>query len=124
VNIAGKLGKKALAIPPDVLVAVSEGKVVLTPRDMSKRARSLWGTTRALVATGIRGVSTGFTANLEINGVGYRANLEGKNLNLQLGFSHDIKFPFPRGSQSRSARSRPRSRSAGLTSRRSARLRP
>lgn len=97
INIAGKLGKHSLTVPPDVTVAVSEGKVVLTPREMSKRARSLWGTTRALVASGIRGVSTGFTANLEINGVGYRANLDGKSLNLQLGFSHDIKFPIPEG---------------------------
>jgi large subunit ribosomal protein L6 len=97
VNIAGKLGKQALSVPPDVTVAVKDGKVTLTPRDETKRARSLWGTTRALIATGIKGVSTGFTANLEINGVGYRANLEGKNLNLQLGFSHDVKFPIPEG---------------------------
>jgi len=97
INIAGKLGKQSLTIPPDVTVAVADGKVVLTPKEQSKRARALWGTSRALVATGIRGVSAGFTANLEINGVGYRANLEGKNLNLQLGFSHDIKFPIPEG---------------------------
>jgi len=97
INIAGKLGKHSFTIPPDVEVAVKEGKVVLTPREQSKRARALWGTSRALVATHIKGVSTGFTANLEINGVGYRANLEGKNLNLQLGFSHDIKFPIPEG---------------------------
>jgi large subunit ribosomal protein L6 len=97
VNIAGKLGKQAFTIPPDVSVAVADGKVVLLPRDTSKRARALWGTSRALVASGIRGVSAGFTRNLEINGVGYRANLEGKNLNLQLGFSHDIKYPIPEG---------------------------
>jgi large subunit ribosomal protein L6 len=97
VNIQGKLGKHALDIPPDVMVAVAEGKVTLTPREQSKRARSLWGTSRALIATGIRGVSQGFTRNLEINGVGYRAQLEGKNLNLQLGFSHDIKYPIPEG---------------------------
>jgi large subunit ribosomal protein L6 len=96
-NIQGKLGKHALQIPPDVAVAVADGKVTLTPREQSKRARSLWGTSRALVATGIRGVSQGFTRNLEINGVGYRAQLEGKNLNLQLGFSHDIKYPIPEG---------------------------
>lgn len=97
VNIAGKLGKHAFTIPPDVSVSVAEGKVVLKPRDETKRARALWGTSRALVAGSIRGVSTGFTRNLEINGVGYRANLEGKNLNLQLGFSHDIKYPIPEG---------------------------
>ena len=97
INIAGKLGKQSFVIPPDVSVTVKDGKVVLMPRDQSKRSRSLWGTSRALVASHIRGVSAGFTANLEINGVGYRANLEGKNLNLQLGFSHDIKFPIPEG---------------------------
>jgi large subunit ribosomal protein L6 len=78
-------------------VEVDQSKVVLTPRDETKRARMMWGTSRALVATTIRGVSTGFTRNLEINGVGYRANLEGKSLNLQLGYSHDIKYPIPEG---------------------------
>jgi large subunit ribosomal protein L6 len=96
-NISGKLGKQALNIPSEIEVKVDEGKVVLIPRDESKRARMMWGTSRALVATSIRGVSTGFTRNLEINGVGYRANLEGKNLNLQLGYSHDIKYPIPEG---------------------------
>ena len=97
VNIAGKLGKQALVIPPDVTVAVKDGKVVLTPRDMSKRSRMLWGTSRALVATGVRGVSTGYTANLEINGVGYRAAVQGKNLQLALGYSHDVVYPIPEG---------------------------
>jgi large subunit ribosomal protein L6 len=96
-NISGKLGKQALNIPSEIEITVDQGKVVLTPRDETKRARMMWGTSRALVATSIRGVSTGFTLNLEINGVGYRANLEGKNLNLQLGYSHDIKYPIPEG---------------------------
>jgi len=96
-NISGKLGKQALSIPSEIEVKVDQGKVVLIPRDETKRARMMWGTSRALVATSIRGVSTGFTRNLEINGVGYRANLEGKNLNLQLGYSHDIKYPIPEG---------------------------
>ena len=96
-NISGKLGKQALSIPSEIEVKVDQGKVVLIPRDETKRARMMWGTSRALVATSIRGVSNGFTRNLEINGVGYRANLEGKNLNLQLGYSHDIKYPIPEG---------------------------
>jgi large subunit ribosomal protein L6 len=96
-NISGKLGKHALNIPSEISVEVDQAKVVLTPRDETKRARMMWGTSRALVATTIRGVSTGFTRNLEINGVGYRANLEGKSLNLQLGYSHDIKYPIPEG---------------------------
>jgi large subunit ribosomal protein L6 len=96
-NIQGKLGKHALPIPSEISIKIDGGKVVLEPKDDSQRARMLWGTSRALVATSIRGVSTGFTSNLEINGVGYRANLEGKNLNLQLGYSHDIKYPIPEG---------------------------
>jgi large subunit ribosomal protein L6 len=97
VTIQGKLGKQSINLHGDVAVAVDGGKVVLTPRSTSKRARALWGTSRALINNGVHGVSTGFTQNLEINGVGYRAQIEGKNLNLQLGFSHDIKYPIPEG---------------------------
>jgi large subunit ribosomal protein L6 len=97
VTIQGKLGKQSLDLPGDVAAAVESGKVVLKPRSTSKRARALWGTSRALIRNSVEGVSTGFTRNLEINGVGYRAQLEGKNLNLQLGFSHDIKYPIPEG---------------------------
>lgn len=97
VTIQGKLGKQSLELPGDVAAAVEGGKVVLTPRSMSKRARAMWGTSRALIRNGVEGVSAGFTRNLEINGVGYRAQVEGKNLNLQLGFSHDIKYPIPEG---------------------------
>jgi large subunit ribosomal protein L6 len=97
VNIAGKLGKQAINLPREVSATVADGKVTLKPLGETKRARSLWGTSRALIASSVRGVSTGFTANLEINGVGYRAQLEGKNLNLQLGYSHDIKYPIPEG---------------------------
>ena len=61
----------------------------------SKRARAMWGTTRALVNNMVTGVATGFTRNLEINGVGYRAAVQGSTLNLQLGYSHDIPFPIP-----------------------------
>ena len=64
---------------------------------MSKRARALWGTNRALLNNLITGVSKGFNVNLEINGVGYRASVQGKNLNLQLGFSHDVVYPIPDG---------------------------
>jgi large subunit ribosomal protein L6 len=94
---SGKLGKQSMRIHPDVAVKVDGGKVVLAPRSMSKRNRALWGTSRALVNNMIEGVSKGFTVNLEINGVGYRATLEGKTLNLQLGFSHDVKYPLPEG---------------------------
>ncbi|MBI3452076.1 MAG: 50S ribosomal protein L6 [Rhodospirillales bacterium] len=97
VTVSGKLGKQMLALSPEVAIAVADGKAVLTPRTQSKRARMLWGTNRALLSNIVNGVSKGFTVNLEINGIGFRAALEGKNLNLQLGFSHDIKYPIPEG---------------------------
>jgi large subunit ribosomal protein L6 len=69
--------------------------VTIAPKDESKRARAMWGTTRALVNNMVTGVATGFTRNLEINGVGYRAAVQGSSLNLQLGYSHDINYPIP-----------------------------
>jgi large subunit ribosomal protein L6 len=97
VTATGKLGKQTLRVHPDIAVKMEADKVMLSPRSMSKRTRALWGTNRALLNNMVHGVATGFTQNLEINGVGYRAALEGKSLNLQLGFSHDIKFPLPEG---------------------------
>ncbi len=91
----GKLGALELALSPDVETEVADGHVVVKPRLETKQARMQWGTTRALINNLIRGVSTGYTVNLEINGVGYRAQVQGKNLVLQLGFSHDINFPIP-----------------------------
>lgn len=97
VTVSGKLGKQTLQLPGDIAAAMEEGKVVLKPRSMSKRARTQWGTSRALINNMVTGVSKGFSKNLEINGVGFRAALEGKMLNLQLGFSHDVKYPVPEG---------------------------
>jgi len=97
VTVSGKLGKQNLALAPEVSAAVAEGRITLTPRSQSKRARAMWGTARANLNNVMHGVTQGFTRNLEINGVGYRAQLEGKNLNLQLGFSQDIKYPIPEG---------------------------
>ncbi|HZT50943.1 MAG TPA: 50S ribosomal protein L6 [Stellaceae bacterium] len=91
----GRLGTLTLAVANDVSAAVEGGKVVVTPRSETKRARMLWGTTRALVANMVTGVSAGYTKTLEINGVGYRAAVQGKNLVLQLGYSHEINFPIP-----------------------------
>src|SRR5437763_8047830 len=86
----GRLGALSLAIVPEVTATVADGAVTVTPNDESKRARAMWGTTRALVNNIVTGVATGFTRNLEINGVGYRAAVQGNTLNLQLGYSHDI----------------------------------
>jgi large subunit ribosomal protein L6 len=91
----GKLGTLQLVVNNEVAAKVADGKVTVTPKSDTKRARTLWGTTRALVNNMVNGVSKGFTVNLEINGVGYRAAVQGKTLNLQLGFSHEIHFPIP-----------------------------
>jgi len=91
----GKLGSLEVPLSPDVETKVADGHIVVTPRVETKQARMQWGTTRALVYNVIHGVSTGYTVNLEINGVGYRAQVQGKTLVLQLGFSHDINFPIP-----------------------------
>jgi large subunit ribosomal protein L6 len=91
----GKLGTLQLVVSNEVTTSIEDGKVWVRPKSETKRARTLWGTTRALVNNMVQGVSNGFTVNLEINGVGYRAAVQGKNLNLQLGFSHDVAYPIP-----------------------------
>jgi large subunit ribosomal protein L6 len=91
----GRMGSLKLAVDDEVTAKVDAGKVVVTPNSDSKRARMMWGTTRAHVNNMVNGVSRGFSRNLEINGVGYRAAVQGKNLVLQLGYSHDINFPIP-----------------------------
>jgi len=95
VAVKGRLGSLSLAVDNEVTATLEDGKVVVTPNSETKRARMLWGTTRALVNNMVTGVSKGFSRNLEINGVGYRASVQGKNLVLQLGYSHDINFPIP-----------------------------
>ncbi|MBV8662053.1 MAG: 50S ribosomal protein L6, partial [Hyphomicrobiales bacterium] len=91
----GKLGQGSLTIADDVAVELEDGNVKVTPRNDTRRARAMWGTSRALVNNLVKGVSDGFTQNLEINGVGYRAAVQGKVLNLQLGFSHEVQYPIP-----------------------------
>lgn len=91
----GRLGTLSLVVSNDVTTTIADGTVTIMPKDDGKRARAMWGTTRALVNNMVTGVSAGFTRNLEINGVGYRAAVQGSNLNLQLGYSHDINYPIP-----------------------------
>jgi large subunit ribosomal protein L6 len=97
ISAKGSKGEQSVAIVDEVTVAMEDNKINVTPRDQSQRARSMWGLQRSLVSNLIEGVSTGFTRNLEINGVGYRASVQGQTLNLQLGFSHDVKYPIPEG---------------------------
>src|SRR5580704_29923 len=95
ITAKGKLGTIKLPVSGEVSAAVQDGKVVVKPKTETKRARVHWGTMRALVNNMVAGVSKGFTKNLEIEGVGYRAAVQGKNLVLQLGYSHDVTFPIP-----------------------------
>src|SRR5258708_11625175 len=94
-SVSGGKGTFSLAISPEVTATVADGEVKIAPNSESKQARALWGTTRALVNNMVTGVSAGFTRTLEINGVGYRAAVQGSTLNLQLGYSHDIPYPIP-----------------------------
>ena len=97
VKVKGPKGAVQLVVHDDVIVALDKGMVKVDPRKDSKRARSMWGTYRTLVSNLVTGVTKGFEEKLEITGVGYRAAVQGKSLNLQLGFSHDVTFPIPEG---------------------------
>jgi large subunit ribosomal protein L6 len=94
-TVRGRLGTLSMTVSNDVTTTIADGAVTIAPKDESKRARAMWGTTRALVNNMVTGVANGFTRNLEINGVGYRAAVQGNVLNLQLGYSHDIAYPIP-----------------------------
>jgi large subunit ribosomal protein L6 len=91
----GRLGSLSLAISNEVTTAIVDRTVTVAPNSTSKHARAMWGTTRALISNMVTGVSQGFAVGLEINGVGYRAAVQGDTLSLQLGFSHDVTFPIP-----------------------------
>ena len=97
VKIKGPKGAMQVMLHDDVTVTIDKASVKFEPRGESKRARSMWGTSRTLVANLVAGVTKGFEERLEITGVGYRAAVQGKQLNLQLGFSHDVNFPIPEG---------------------------
>ena len=100
VTAKGKLGELSFTYDDSHISAkLEDGKVVVAPLSQSNTARSLWGTTRARINTLIKGVSEGFAKDLELVGVGYKARVEGKNLVLTLGFSHDVVFPTPNGVQ-------------------------
>jgi large subunit ribosomal protein L6 len=91
----GRLGALSLVVSGEVNASIADGTVMIAPNSDTKQSRAMWGTTRALVNNMVTGVSTGFSVNLEITGVGYRAQVQGNTLNLQLGYSHDIPFPIP-----------------------------
>ena len=93
----GKLGELKLPLTDDVDVEVADNQVAVKPRRDDRRSRTMWGTTRSLVNGMVTGVSAGFAKNMEINGTGYRAAVQGKDLVLNLGFSHEVRYPIPEG---------------------------
>ena len=93
----GKLGELKLPLTDDVEVEVEGNQVAVKPRRDDRRSRTMWGTTRSLVNGMVTGVSTGFAKNMEINGTGYRAAVQGKDLVLNLGYSHEVRYPIPEG---------------------------
>jgi large subunit ribosomal protein L6 len=97
VRAEGKLGTLDRTLMREVRLTREDGKISVKPRDDSLRARMMWGTARTLVANLVEGVSQGFARKLEITGIGYRAQVQGKTLILQLGYSHDVQYPAPEG---------------------------
>jgi large subunit ribosomal protein L6 len=94
-TVSGRLGELRRTLPKEVVVRQDDGAITVQPRGDGKRARAMWGLSRTLVANMVEGVSKGFTRKLLISGVGYRAAVDGKIVNLQLGYSHDIKYAIP-----------------------------
>ncbi len=97
VKVKGPKGALQVVLHDDVEAKLESGQIRVAPRADTKRARSQWGTSRTLIANLISGVSKGFEQRLEINGVGYRAAVQGKNLQIALGYSHDVIYPIPEG---------------------------
>jgi large subunit ribosomal protein L6 len=93
----GRLGELKLPLTDLVEAKVEGNKVSVAPRTNETRARMMWGTTRALIANMVQGVSTGYTRSLEITGTGYRAAVAGSRLEMNLGFSHPVVYPIPPG---------------------------
>jgi large subunit ribosomal protein L6 len=99
VTAKGPKGQLAVVLVDKVGVEMSDDGIKVAPRDETKQARAMWGMSRTLVQNILTGVTQGFEKRLEINGVGYRAQVQGKNLSLALGYSHDVNYPIPEGIQ-------------------------
>ncbi len=97
IEVKGPKGTRSFTAGDDVTLTIENDAVKVTPRGLSKRARQQWGMSRSMIANLVTGVTTGFKKEMEIQGVGYRAAMQGKNLQLALGFSHDVVFDVPAG---------------------------
>ena len=96
-SVKGPKGTLTMPMLDEISYGIEDGRIVVRPANETKRARSFWGMHRTLVQNLVTGVTDGFTKVLEITGVGYRAAAQGRNLRLQLGYSHDVNFPVPEG---------------------------
>lgn len=99
VKVKGPKGELQHVLVDDIIAKLDNGEVEISMREDTQRARAMWGMSRTMVANLIAGVTEGFTKKLEMTGVGYRASVQGHNVQLQLGYSHDIIFPIPHGIQ-------------------------
>ena len=99
INIEGPLGKQSLNLDTDLFdLVINEGKdILIKPKKLTQDIKRLWGMNRSLINNAITGISKGYEKILELSGVGFRATLKGKQLTLQLGFSHDVNFEIPEG---------------------------
>ena len=97
VSIKGPKGELSLTLMDEVSVEMEDAGIKVSPRDSSKRARSMWGMQRTLIKNLVDGVTEGFKKELELRGTGYRAQMQGKSLKLMLGLSHDVIFEAPEG---------------------------
>ena len=97
VSVKGPKGELSAVLVDEVIAKLEDGEIRVDPRDETKRAQSMWGMSRSVVANLIQGVSDGFSKTLEINGVGYRAAMQGKSLQLSVGLSHEVNYPVPEG---------------------------
>lgn len=95
ISASGPKGQLTLKLVDEVTASLDDGRIKIAPRESNRRGRTMWGLQRTLVSNLVKGVAEGFTARLEITGVGYRAAVQGVNLQLQLGYSHDVVFPIP-----------------------------
>lgn len=99
VSVKGPKGELEHVLVDDVIAKLEDGSIEVAPREDTQNARAMWGMSRTLIANLMTGVTEGFTKKLEITGVGYRAAVQGQNLQLQLGYSHDVAYPIPPGIQ-------------------------
>ena len=97
VDVKGPKGQLSFTCPSEIDVQLADNQITIQPRDASKRAKQMWGMSRTRVQNLVTGVTDGFTKKLEIQGVGYRAQVQGKTLKLSLGYSHDVDYAIPDG---------------------------